>query len=76
VAVKGARVEVEGTVLAVLPRALYQVEIDRGRRVVAHAASGPRTNFIRLLVGDRVRVALSPSDHGRGRIVRRVPPGR
>jgi translation initiation factor IF-1 len=67
-----ARVEVEGTVLAVLPRALYQVAIEGGREVLAHAASGPRTNFIRLLVGDRVLVELAPGDHGRGRISRRV----
>ncbi len=67
-----ARVEVEGTVLAVLPRALYRVAIEGGREVLAHAASGPRTNFIRLLVGDRVAVELAPGDHGRGRINRRV----
>ena len=67
----GKRVTVSGTVQAVLPRALYRVEIDGGRDVVAHAASGAGRNFVRLLVGDRVDVELSPRDLGRGRIVRR-----
>ena len=71
-AVNAARVEVEGTVLAVLPKALYRVAIEGGREVQAHAASGPRTNFIRLIVGDRVMVALAPKDHTRGRVVRRL----
>jgi translation initiation factor IF-1 len=61
-------------VLAVLPRALYRVAIEGGREVTAHAASGPGRNFVRLVVGDRVLVALSPRDLGRGRIVRRQSP--
>ena len=65
------RVRVSGTVLAALPRALYRVGIEGGRDVIAHAASGAGRNFVRLLVGDRVDVELSPRDLGRGRIVRR-----
>ena len=68
--------EVEGTVLAVLPKALYRVAIEGGREVQAHAASGPSVNFIRLIVGDRVMVALAPKDHTRGRVVRRLAKGR
>ncbi len=75
--------EVAGTVKAVLPRGLYRVAIDgpstgagRGGAVVtAHAAAGPGKNFVRLVVGDRVTVALSARDLGRGRIVRRGAPG-
>jgi translation initiation factor IF-1 len=70
----GGGPDVEGTVLAVLPRALYRVAIEGGREVTAHAASGPGRNFVRLVVGDRVLVALSPRDLGRGRIVRRQSP--
>jgi translation initiation factor IF-1 len=66
---------VDGTVLAVLPQALYRVGIDGGREVRAHAASGTQVNFIRLLVGDRVTVELAPGDSGRGRIVRKLPRG-
>jgi len=66
-----ARLSVSGTVTALLPRALYRVAICDGRDVVAHAASGPGRNFVRLVVGDEVTVELSPRDTGRGRIVRR-----
>ena len=64
-----------GTVKAVLPRALYRVAVDGGAAVTAHAAAGPGRNFVRLVVGDRVTVALSTRDLGRGRIVRRGAPG-
>ena len=64
--------DVAGTVLEVLPRALYRVALDGGHEVTAHAASGPGRNFVRLVVGDRVTVELSPRDAGRGRIVRRA----
>ena len=62
---------VPGTVLAVLPRALYRVAIKGGYEVTAHAGSGTTRNFVRLVVGDRVTVELSPKDPGRGRIVRK-----
>jgi translation initiation factor IF-1 len=61
---------VTGAVIEVLPSALYRVRLDGGTaQVVAHIADRIDRNFIRLLVGDRVRVALSPVDAGRGRIV-------
>ena len=61
-----------GTVLAVLPRALYRVAIEGEREVTAHAGSGPGRNFVRLIVGDRVTVELSPRDVTRGRIVKKA----
>jgi translation initiation factor IF-1 len=63
---------VVGTVSEVLPSGLYRVVIDRQRQVTAHAPSGPGKNFVRVLVGDRVRLELSPRDLGRGRIVEKV----
>jgi len=63
---------VTGTVLEVLPRALYRVAVERGREVVAHAASGTGRNFVRLLVGDTVTVELSPRDLSRGRVVKKL----
>ena len=63
---------VSGTVVEVLPSGLYRVVIERQRQVTAHAPSGPGKNFVRVLVGDRVRLQLSPRDHGRGRIVEKL----
>lgn len=63
---------VEGIVREALPYAQYRVEIDGPRQVTAHAPGGPGRNFIRVLIGDRVRVELSPRDLTRGRIVERI----
>jgi translation initiation factor IF-1 len=60
---------VEGVVREALPYAQYRVEIDGQRQVVVHAPGGAGRNFIRVLIGDRVRLELSPKDLGRGRIV-------
>jgi translation initiation factor IF-1 len=60
---------VEGVVREALPYAQYRVEIDRGRHVVAHAPGGAGRNFIRVLIGDRVRLELAAKDLTRGRIV-------
>jgi translation initiation factor IF-1 len=61
--------EVVGVVTEQLPSSLYRVRLDAGTIVVAHVADRIDRNFIRVLVGDRVRVELSPVDVGRGRIV-------
>jgi translation initiation factor IF-1 len=65
----GRRAQVSGVVMATLPSALYQVRLDGGSLVMAHIADRMDRNFVRVLVGDRVRIELSPSDVGRGRIV-------
>lgn len=54
---------------AILPSALYRVRLDAGPTITAHPAGRVDRNFIRVVVGDRVRVELSPRDRGRGRIV-------
>ena len=58
--------------LEALPHGLYRVGIEHQRQVTAHAPSGPGKNFIRVLVGDRVRVALMPADRTRGRVVEKL----
>jgi translation initiation factor IF-1 len=60
---------IEGMVLEALPHGLYRVTIERQRQVTAHVPSGPGKNFVRVLVGDRVRLQLSARDVTRGRIV-------
>ncbi len=62
----------EGTIREQLEYALYRVELDGHHEVIAHAPGGVGRNFVRLLVGDRVQVALSPRDSGRGRIVKKL----
>ncbi len=65
----GRRAAVSGVVMETLPSALYKVRLDEGSLVMAHIADRIDRNFVRLLVGDRVRLELSPTDVGRGRIV-------
>ena len=64
-------ISVEGIVREALPYAQYRVEVGQ-RQVTAHTPSGPGRNFIRILVGDRVRLELSPTDRTRGRIVEKI----
>ncbi len=58
--------------MATLPSALYKVRLDQGSLVMAHIADRMDRNFVRILVGDRVRLELSPADAGRGRIVAKL----
>jgi translation initiation factor IF-1 len=60
---------VEGVVEAQLPSGLYRIGLDGGRQVTAHVGGGLERNFVRLLVGDRVVVELTPRDLARGRIL-------
>ena len=61
-----------GVVTETLPSAMYKVRLDEGSQVTAHIADRIDRNFVRLLVGDRVRLELSPVDVGRGRIVEKL----
>ena len=63
---------VEGIVRESLPYAQYRVEIDGPRQITASVPSGPGKNFIRVLIGDRVKLELSPRDVTRGRIVQKL----
>ncbi|HVC20734.1 MAG TPA: translation initiation factor IF-1 [Vicinamibacterales bacterium] len=67
-------VAVIGVVREQLPSALFRVELDGRHQVIAHVSDRMRRNFIRLLVGDRVRVELTSADAARGRITERVSP--
>ena len=61
-------IEVEGTVIEVLPNAMFQVEITGGHRVLAHISGRLRKNFIKILPGDKVTLQMSPYDLTKGRI--------
>ena len=68
----GRGAPVEGIVTEVMPSALYKVRLEQGSMVTAHIADRIDRNFVRILVGDRVRLELSPADVGRGRIVEKL----
>jgi translation initiation factor IF-1 len=61
----------EGIVLETLPNTQFRVEIQGGHIVLAHISGKMRKHFIRILVGDKVLVELSPYDLTRGRITYR-----
>lgn len=64
-------IEAEGTVIEALPNAMFKVQLDSGHEVLAHISGKIRMYYIRVLLGDRVLVELSPYDLTRGRIVYR-----
>ena len=68
---KEAKIEVEGQIAEALPNAMFHVELANGHIVLAQIAGRLRLYHIRVLVGDRVLVELSPYDLERGRITHR-----
>ena len=69
---KEEAVEVEGTVVELLPNAMFRVQLETGHKVLAHISGKMRMHFIRILPGDKVKVELSPYDLTRGRITYRA----
>ena len=63
--------EAEGVVLETLPNAMFRVELANKHVILAHISGKMRKHFIRILVGDKVMVELSPYDVNRGRITYR-----
>ncbi len=61
-------IEVEGTVVEVLPNTMFIVELENGHRIHARISGKLRMNYIRILAGDKVTVELSPYDLNNGRI--------
>jgi translation initiation factor IF-1 len=64
-------IEMEGIVTESLPNAMFRVCLDNGCQVLAHISGKIRKNYIRILLGDRVKVELSPYDLTKGRITYR-----
>lgn len=65
------KIEVEGTVMECLPGTQFRVELDNGHQVLAYLCGKMRKYYIRVILGDRVLVELSPYDLTRGRIIYR-----
>ena len=71
---KRQRLEVTGIVVEALPNAMFRVDLDTGQRILAYLSGRMRRYYIKVLLGDRVRVELSPYDLEKGRIVYRYKP--
>ena len=65
-------IEVEGTVVEILPNTNFKVELENGHQILAHISGKLRMNYIKILPGDKVKVELSPYDLTRGRITWRA----
>lgn len=68
---KEEKIEVEGTVIEALPNTQFMVELENGHRVLSYLSGKMRKFYIRILLGDRVKVEMSPYDMNRGRIIYR-----
>ena len=68
---KEGAIEVQGTIAECLPSTMFRVRLENGHEVLAHISGKMRKNFIKILVGDRVTLELSPYDLTRGRITYR-----
>jgi translation initiation factor IF-1 len=61
-------IEFSGTVVELLPNAMFRVKLDNNHEVLAHTSGKMRKNRIRVLAGDRVNVEMTPYDLSKGRI--------
>lgn len=68
---KEDHIEVEGVVVESLPNAMFRVELQNGKKILAHISGKMRMHYIRILPGDKVTVDMSPYDLTRGRITYR-----
>jgi translation initiation factor IF-1 len=65
-------IAVEGTIMSVLPGTMFRVALANEHLVLAHISGKMRKRFIRLTIGDRVRMEMSPYDVSKARIVYRL----
>ena len=65
-------VEVEGKITAVLPSTMFRAELKNGHKVLAHISGKLRKHFIKITVGDIVKMEMSPNDLEKARIVYRL----
>jgi translation initiation factor IF-1 len=65
------KIVVEGVVVEALPGTQFKVRLDNGHEVLAYLSGKMRKFYIRILLGDRVKVEMSPYDLSRGRITYR-----
>ena len=66
---KSDMIEVEGTVIEVLPNTTFKVSLQNNHIILAHISGKLRMNYIKILPGDKVTIELSPYDLTKGRII-------
>lgn len=69
------KIETSGTVIEALPNTQFRVELDNGHDIIAYLSGKMRKYYIRIILGDRVTVEMSPYDLTRGRITFRYKKG-
>lgn len=68
----GKAIEVEGKIIAVLPGTMFRVQLTNGHIVLAHISGKLRKHFIKIAVGDNVKMEMSPYDLDKARITFRL----
>lgn len=63
--------EFEGLVIEILPNAMFRVKLDNGHEILAHTSGRMRKHRIRILLGDKVTVEMTPYDLTKGRVILR-----
>lgn len=66
------KIELEGEVIEALPNALFKIHLDSGQEIIGHLSGKMRIHYIKVVVGDRVKVQMTPYDLTKGRIVARL----
>ena len=65
---KEGSIEFQGVVLELLPNAMFKVKLQNDHEILAHSSGKMRKNRIRVLLGDKVTVEMTPYDLTKGRI--------
>jgi len=68
---KQGPIKIDGVISETLPNATFKVKLENGVEILAHISGKMRMHFIKILVGDRVTVEMSPYDLTKGRITYR-----
>lgn len=66
------QIEMDGTVKEVLQGGMFRITLENGHEILAYTSGKMRKHFIRIVLGDKVRVALSPYDLTKGRVIFRT----
>jgi translation initiation factor IF-1 len=68
---KQGPIKIDGVITETLPNATFKVKLDNDHEILAHISGKMRMHFIKILVGDKVSVEMSPYDLTKGRITYR-----